>query len=147
MPHPIFLTLVLFFARWLATFVKRAAHHEKVIASASQTTHFFCDEKRPLSSHFEILPLHCLQSKKWKLTKPTKLDAPRCPCRTQFFLTLVLFFARWLATFVKRAAHHEKVIASASQTTHFFCDEKRPLSSHFEILPLHCLQSKKMEIN
>ena len=56
---------------------------------------------------------------------------------------LELFFVRWLAKFVKRAAHHEKVIASASQTTYFFCDEKRPLSSHFEILPLHCLQSKK----
>ena len=87
-----FLTLVLFFATWLAKFVKRAAHQKKVIASASQTTQFFCDETRPLSSHFEILPLHCLQNKKWKLTEPTKPDAPRCPCRTQFFLTLVLFF-------------------------------------------------------
>ena len=111
--------LELFFVRWLAKFVKRAAHHEKVIASASQTTHFFCDEKRPLSSHFEILPLHCLQSKKWKLSKPTKLDAPRCPCRTQFFLTLVLFFMRWLAKFVKRAAHQKKS-SRFSQSNHIF---------------------------
>ena len=111
-----FLTLVLFFARWLATFVKRAAHHEKVIASASQTTHFFVMK----SVHFHhILKFYLYiasRAKKWKLTEPTKLDAPRCPCRTQFFGALIFFLARWLVICAEGpAAHQKKVLASASQ--------------------------------